>query len=104
MTQEKYQDQLLKQEQINQLNNRRIMNIYTTFKVIKVTATHTKDGGLRTKLHLPASSPDSGPRIIGYDYKYRNHLENALAYLEERTHLEGFTIVGTADNNLIIVV
>ncbi len=73
------------------------MNIYTTFKIIKVTATHTKDGGLRTKLHLP----DDGPRIIGYDYKYRNHLENALRYLEERPSL--YTIVGTADNNLIIV-
>ena len=75
------------------------MNIYTKFEVIKVTATRTKDGGLRTKLHLP----DSGPRIIGYDYRHNDHLENALAYLEERTHLEGFTIVGTADNNLIIV-
>jgi hypothetical protein len=76
------------------------MNIYTTFKIIKVTATHTKDGGLRTKLHLPDSI--NGPRIIGYDYKYRNHLENALRYLEERPEL--YTIVGTTDNNEIIVI
>ena len=75
------------------------MNIYTTFKTIRVTATRTKDGGLRTKLHLP----DSGPRIIGDDYRHNNHLENALAYLEERTHLEGFTIVGTTEDNQIII-
>ena len=74
------------------------MNIYTTFKTIRVTATRTKDGGLRTKLHLP----DDGPRIIAYNFKYNNHLENALAYLEERPAL--YTIVGTTDTNEIIVV
>jgi len=73
------------------------MNIYHTFKTIKVTATRTKDGGLRTKLHLP----DDGPRIIAYNFKYNNHLENALAYLEERPAL--YTIVGTTEDNQIII-
>ena len=74
------------------------MNIYTTFKIIKISATRTKEGTLSTLLRLP----DDSPRIIEYDYKYRNHLENALAYLEERPAL--YTIVGTTDNNEIIVI
>jgi hypothetical protein len=73
------------------------MNIYTKFKIIKVTSARSKSGGLWTKLHLP----DAGPRVITYNFKYNNHLDNALAYLEERPAL--YTIVGTTDNNEIIV-
>lgn len=74
------------------------MILQDTLKVIKVTATRNNSGGLMTKIQLP----DDGPRFIDYNYSLRNHMQNALLYLFERPAL--YTIVGTTDNNEIIVI
>jgi len=74
------------------------MLVQDTLKVIKVTAARSKSGGLVTKLQLP----DDGPRFLDYNYRLRNHMENALQYLEERPAL--YAIVGTTDNNEIVVI
>lgn len=73
------------------------MNTYQKFRVIRVTSSRDASGSLLTKIHMP----DCGPRLIPYNYSFNDHLENAIAYLEERTAI--YTIVGTTDFNEIIV-